>query len=316
MTKDLDKNSKIVIYGKTGQLGRLLAEQITQEKLIFSASEHDFSNINNIEQQLNQHQISAFINAAAYTNVNQAENNATIAFKANAEIPKAIAEYCRKNDIILVHYSTDYVFDGSKTEPYVETDICNPLNVYGKSKLAGEENVKNIMLQPDKNGNIGKFFIFRTSWVFDHLHNNFVTTMIKLAKTNNELKIVSDQIGAPSSAHDLAEATLKILNLVTDSTQHTKNNVSPWGLYHLAGQNFTSWYDFACQIFTNLRQMNIKICDPLNVIPILTKDYNSPAIRPLNSRLDCSLVKSKFGVVLPSWQESLTKVMDQIKHEN
>lgn len=284
--------NKIIIYGKNGQMAAALAQQLQDKAAIFSHQDHDFSKLENIKQALHNINATAIINATAYTDVNKAEIEKDAAFKANALIPAALAQYCREHNIILIHYSTDYVFGDTKTSPYQETDSTSPLNVYGHSKLAGEEKIQQIG---------GKYLIFRTSWVFDHCRKNFLTTMLKLGKEQENLRIINDQVGAPTYAPHLAAASLEILT----KTLQTPNIQS--GIYHLCNHGQTNWHEFATKIFAHATKhtpLAIK-----TITPIKTEDYPSPAIRPHNSKLDCNKAARIFGITMPSWQDGLTSAI-------
>ena len=296
-------SKKIVVYGKNGQLGTALAKVLGEDAVIFANSEHDFSLIQNIKNALEAVDIKAVINATAYTNVNKAEEEEELANKANCEIPKAMAGYCKERDVPFIHFSTDYVFPGEGDKPYKEDDKTSPLNAYGRSKLAGEEAVAEIG---------GKYLIFRTSWVYNATHPNFLNTMLKLGADREELSIVADQFGAPSYAPHLAMATKEII----DSPEFQRPSPQPSpegrggsgdfpsGIYHMCGAGETSWHGFASAIFdaarTNGATLKIK-----EVKPISSEEFPTPAKRPKNSRLDCSKLRKTFDVSMPSWEDGL-----------
>jgi dTDP-4-dehydrorhamnose reductase len=289
----------ILIYGKNGQVGSSLGK-IAKNAIIIGSSDADFSTLENIENALQDINPKAIINATAYTNVDLAESEADAAHNANVLIPKALATYCKNKYIPFIHYSTDYIFSGEKNSPYDENDPPAPLNIYGKTKLAGEQAIEQIG---------GKYLIFRTSWVYDHVHKNFLTTMLRLGREREELSIVSDQIGTPTYAPDLAESTLKILYNILNL------NDFPSGIYHLCNGGQTSWYDYANAIFAIARKKNIPL-KVKKVMPILAEEYPTPAKRPLNSRLDCSKAKSVLNVTTPDWRDSLEKCMEKIIESN
>jgi len=210
-----------------------------------------------------------------------------LAYAVNGEGPKNLAEVCKKYQVKFLHISTDFVFDGKKQTPYIETDMPNPLGVYGKSKWQGERNIQEIMED---------YFILRTSWLYSEYGNNFMKTMLKLSETRDEINVVSDQIGSLTYAGDLAEVLIKIV--LSSSTNY--------GLYHFSNSGAISWYDFAMEIFT---QFGKKI----EVKPITTKDYPTVAKRPKFSVLDTTKIENNFDCTLKDWQGSLNKVIQQLR---
>lgn len=279
----------IIIYGKTGQLASALAEILGLDAIIFASTEYDFSNIENVRKALGGIKAKVIINATAYTDVNKAESEEDAAYKANALIPEALAKYCLEKDMVFIHYSTDYVFAGDGDKPHTESAPTSPLNAYGRTKLAGEEKIKQIG---------GKYLIFRTSWVYDHSRKNFLTTMLKLGTERETLSIVSDQFGAPTYAPHLAAATLEILQKASDSS------IFPSGIYHLCNSGSTCWHGFAVEIFKEAKANNIPL-KVTEVKAISANEFPTPAKRPQNSRLDCSLAQKTFGVEMPLWQDGL-----------
>jgi len=300
-------SSSIVIYGQNGQLGAALASILKNRAVVFASSEYDFSNIENIRNALKGIDAEAVINAAAYTDVNKAQSEENQAYKANALIPEALAKYCFEKKITFVHYSTDYVFSGDGNLPNKENQATAPLNVYGVTKLAGEEIIKHIG---------GKYLIFRTSWVYDSSRKNFLTTMLKLGAQRETLRVVADQYGAPTYAPHLAAATLEILHKLPINSPFTKGEAGfPSGVYNLCGGGEVSWHGFAVAIFKQARNLGItlKIQD---VIPITSDEFVTPAKRPKNSRLDCKLAEKTFNVKLPDWQDGLNEALNLIVGEN
>lgn len=235
------------------------------------------------------------VNAVAYTAVDQAETEQELAFRVNAEAPAALAAAARDTGALLIHYSSDYVFDGSKAAPYTELDVPNPLSVYGKSKLAGDQAI-------ESSG--ADYLIFRTSWVYSSRGKNFVRTIVRLAAEREELRVVVDQIGAPTWARWIADATAQAL---AQSRQEKALGNFRSGVYNLVGGGDTSWCGLAAAIVEHMRR------DPKwsgvlkteRVVPIPAVDYPLPAKRPANSRLDCSALTQRFGVVLSDWQVCL-----------
>jgi dTDP-4-dehydrorhamnose reductase len=236
------------------------------------------------------------INAAAYTQVDKAETDRDMAFAVNAQGPRALAQACDAIAAPLIHVSTDYVFDGRRDGEYVETDAPNPLGVYGASKLAGEVAVQEAL---------GAHVILRTSWVFSEHGANFVKTMLRLAQTRPELRIVGDQRGKPTSAMHLAEAIWAVAGRIAEGAQ-------PWGLYHLTGEPTVTWADFAEAIFDDAPKW-------LGARPaihrITTAEYPTAAARPSNSALCTAKFRNTFGFALPPWRDGLRDTLSALRHE-
>ena len=274
--------NKILVTGANGQLGRCMqdiAKEYPHYDFHFkSSSELDITKREAINILFAQEKFEYCINCAAYTAVDKAESDKEMAYLAQA---------CKTNSTILVHISTDFVFDGSKTTPYKEEDVPNPINVYGASKLKGEQWVQSILEQ---------YFIIRTSWVYSEYGHNFVKTMLRLGTERNELGVVNDQWGSPTYAGDLAEAIMKIINL----------NATNYGLYHFSNEGSITWYDFAKAIFKN-RAMN------LNVNPISSEAYPTPAIRPRFSVLDKNKSTKLLGLIPNNWTNSLYENLKKTK---
>jgi dTDP-4-dehydrorhamnose reductase len=277
------KSPKILITGSNGQLGRCLAdvaEHYPDYDFHFKTSkELDITTKEQIRSLFAQEKFDYCINCAAYTAVDKAETDKENAFLVNAEAVKYLAEACKENATILIHISTDFVFDGTKGEPYAEGDIPNPINVYGASKLKGEQYVQQLL---------NKYFIIRTSWVYSKYGNNFVKTMLRLGVEREELSVVNDQIGSPTFAGDLAEAILKII-----SSQATN-----YGIYHYSNEGAISWCDFAKAIF-EIKGMKVK------VNPISTEAYPTQAKRPINSELFKHKIEKIFPENIKFWLDSL-----------
>lgn len=288
--------AKNIIIGKNGQLGSALMNLLGDKAICFSHTDYDFSNITQIEKALNNIKIIAIFNAAAYTNVDKAESEYEEALKANAKIPEALAKFCQKNDIPLIHYSTDYVYSGEGTQSNKETDAPCPVNKYGQSKLEGEKYI----LSSGCN-----HLIFRTSWVYDANGKNFLTTMLRLGSEREELAIVGDQVGSPTYAPDLAQQSILAFNNVVN------NKNFPSGIYNLCNDGETNWHEFAKMIFQLAKSFGIQLkIEDINEIK--TSEYITPAKRPLNSRLDCSKAKSVLNIHMPKWQMSLAKCMEKV----
>ena len=229
------------------------------------------------------------VNAAAYTAVDRAESERDAAFRANAQAPAALAAACAQRDVLLVHYSTDYVFDGTGTRPYREDDPVAPLGVYGESKLAGERAIL---------ASGARHMIFRTAWVYADRGSNFMLTMLRLARERDELRVVADQFGTPTPAALIADTTAAILDRPFTAS----------GLWHLTAGDGTSWHGFAEAIVERAHALG-RIERQPRILPIATADYPTPARRPAYSRLDCSRLERDWGISLPGWQTALAAVL-------
>jgi len=229
------------------------------------------------------------VNAAAYTAVDRAEDEVDAAFRANADAPRLIAEACQQRDTLLVHYSTDYVFDGHGTRPYREDDPVAPLGVYGASKFAGEQAIRT---------SGARHLIFRTAWVYAAHGSNFLRTMLRLAGERDELRVVADQVGSPTPAGLIADVTAQVL----------RQSPTQSGLWHLTAAGECSWHSFAEAIVKDARALGVLARRP-SVVPITTADYPTRAARPAYSVLDCSRLEEGFGIRLPRWQDALGDVL-------
>ena len=286
----------ILLLGSAGQLGATLRSVLAQFGKVIAADRAmvDFTNSSRLREFVRETQPSIIVNAAAYTAVDKAESEHDLAAAVNATAPAALAEAARDTDALLIHYSTDYVFDGSKPSAYVETDPVNPLNVYGSTKAQGEAAIQ-------KSG--CKFLIFRTSWVYSELGSNFLLTMLRLARHRDELRIVNDQRGAPTSTHSLARATAAIINQCCGGGWRDSG-----GIYHMTDSGSTSWFGFAKEI---LERASKGLGIPLpRLVPITSAEYPTPARRPLNSVLSCEKLKASFGISMPNWEDSLDEVLN------
>jgi dTDP-4-dehydrorhamnose reductase len=258
-------------------------------------AELDLSKIDTIRETLDRYSPDVVINPAAYTAVDKAEEEQGLASLINGEAPGVMAAWCNDKRIPFIHYSTDYVFDGSGDHPRDENMKTAPLNHYGASKLAGEQAVEQAG---------GNYLIFRTSWVYDAQGKNFVNTMLRLGGEREVLSIVADQIGAPSYAPHLADATLQALEKVQNL------DAFPSGVYHMCNAGETSWNQFALAIFEGAKRHG-RVLEITKVNAINTVDYPTPATRPLNSRLDYSRLKQVFDITMPSWQEGLEACLQE-----
>ncbi len=276
----------VLVTGASGQLGQSLqfiAPKHPKLQFIFvSTQDLDITNQELVNYFFKNNKIDFCINTAAYTAVDKAESEAELAKKINVLGPKYLAVACKKNKSKLIHISTDFVFDGSSEKPYSETDNPNPLGVYGQTKLEGEQEIIN---------NLEEYFIVRTSWVYSQFGNNFMKTMLRLAQERDSLNVVNDQIGSPTNAIDLAEAILTII----------KSKSTKYGIYNFSNEGKASWYDFAKEIF-NVND----ICIEVN--PIATEAFPTPAQRPKYSLLDKTKIKETFNIEINSWQEALRKI--------
>ena len=279
----------ILIFGKDGQLGKAFSALLGRSSISANAkitylgrAECDLSKEANLLAQLNAVKPNLIINASAYTAVDKAETEVDLAFAVNAKAPEIMARYAAENDATFLHYSTDYVFDGNKDGFYIENDARNPLGIYGKSKAAGEEAIEKAFA----NSATGQFAIFRTSWVYGD-GGNFIRTILRLAKEREELKVIHDQHGAPTSAEWLARVSL---DLVLDPQGALKQ--FPSGTYHAVPAGETTWHglaSFAIQVALNAG-IELK-AGPSAIKPILAVEYPLPAPRPMNSRMDCSKLR-------------------------
>lgn len=285
----------ILVTGGTGQLATALVALAGGRDLVaLGRPTLDFDQPDHIQDLLAVHRPSLIINAAAYTAVDKAEADEAAAFRANASGPAILARYCAAADVPLIHVSTDYVFDGTKGAPYVETDPANPIGVYGASKRAGEIAV--LAACP-------KALILRTSWVYAPYGRNFVLTMLGAAQRVPTLRVVADQIGCPTAAPDLASAILAITDQLGQGWLDEYA-----GVYHAAGTGATSWYGLASAAFTEATRHGRVAPE---VIPIATADWPTPVQRPADSRLDGAKLAHRFGVRLPAWQDALRRMIDQ-----
>ncbi|MCC6138327.1 MAG: dTDP-4-dehydrorhamnose reductase [Bdellovibrionaceae bacterium] len=256
----------VVVFGKNGQVAKSI-RTLKSDWTFLSSSESPFTDTDIVIKHLEHLKPKWVINTAAYTQVDKAESEKELCFKINTETPAAIAKWCKKNSATLVHFSTDYVFDGSGEKPWLETDTPAPLNYYGETKLKSEQEIV---------GSGCEYYIFRISWVYSNDGQNFPNTMKKLFRTKEELRIVNDQWGSPTSATDVAHT---VCNLVD-----TKKPKPKCGIYHLCFAPYTTWYKIACDLWEK-EQINFPDIITKKIIPITTEEYPTPARRPKNSRL-------------------------------
>jgi dTDP-4-dehydrorhamnose reductase len=304
---------RILLSGKNGQVGRELERNLssTAELRAPGHQEMDLTKPECVRQAIREFRPQIILNAAAHTAVDRAESEEPLARAINAGASALMAEEAKKIGAVLVHYSTDYVFDGSKSDPYVEDDPPNPISAYGRTKLASEQGIQAAG---------GRFVIFRTAWVYARSGKNFLLTILRLASEREELRIVSDQIGSPTWSREIAKATAKIIidEWRRASGKELFGNRS--GIYHMTAAGQTSWYDFASAIVENVRQSGHPAAwlraatgdRPLavkRISPIATKDYPTPARRPAYSVLSNARIQQTFGVNLPDWRIELATAL-------
>ncbi len=293
---------RILVTGKNGQLGKSIHKLVTNteqtDDFVFVGREElDLSNENNIARYFENNVFDTIINCAAYTAVDKAEEEEeeVLANKINHLAAAQLSQIAKNQQAKLIHISTDYVFDGESDKPYIETDETNPINVYGRTKLAGEKALQEIMPTDA--------VIIRASWVYSEFGNNFVKTMLRLGKQRDKLSVVGDQIGSPTYATDLAEAILAIAN-----NKDYQNKESPTKIYHYSNKGKISWYEFANEIF----ELTDIQC---SVSPITTEQYPTPAQRPKNTLMNKDKIAETFSVNIPDWKESLNTCMTLLKEQ-
>jgi dTDP-4-dehydrorhamnose reductase len=280
---------KIFITGKNGQVGRELVERAAElgiEAISFGSEELDIRDRKAVMAAIDEHQPTVVINAAAYTAVDKAETEIDLAYAVNRDGVENLALACKAQNIPLIHISTDYVFDGEKNSPYVESDTPNPIGVYGASKYAGEEVLR---------ATWEKHIIVRVSWVFGRYGNNFVKTMLRLGQERDALNVVGDQVGAPTAAADIANTALSIIS----------DDILPWGLYHLESNPKVSWYEFATEVFSNAKELGLIAGVPV-VTAITSDQFPTPVKRPAQSKLN-SITSPSVGSV--EWKVGLSNML-------
>ena len=290
---------KIVLLGKDGQVGSELRRSLLPLGQVIAVGRRELclENLSGLNQFLNEQRPHLIVNAAAYTAVDKAETDQTSAFILNEKVVSVLADYAKRSDALLVHYSTDYVFDGEKNTPYLETDNANPQNVYGASKWAGEQALHQSGC---------RFLNFRTSWVFSITGHNFIKTILKLAKEKDNLRVVADQYGAPTSAEMIADVTA--LAIAND----LKGRIEA-GTYHLTAAGKTSWYALACYAVEHALMSGASLkLQVENIYPISTDEYPLPAKRPQNSILDSSMLSNVLGLYRPDWSVYVDRMLDYV----
>ena len=285
---------RILLTGSTGQVGKALRQTLEPLGEILAPDRRtlDLGKPHEIRKFICESRPNLIVNAAAYTAVDRAETEPELAMAINGIAPRVLAEEACRLDAVLVHYSTDYVFDGTNSAAYTESDMPNPLNVYGKTKLTGEQAIQAVG---------GRHYILRTSWVYAREGANFLNTILRLAIEHPELRIVNDQVGAPTWAQCIADVTTQILTSRLNCTDQR------FGLYHLTSTGQVSWFGFAQAILAGAEHkpgINLP-----RLIPINTEEYPLPARRPRNSRLNTSRLTTAFGIKLSPWQDMLTECL-------
>jgi dTDP-4-dehydrorhamnose reductase len=293
---------KILLTGKDGQVGFALHKKLASLGEVIATNRNmlDLINPEVIRNFIDKTQPDIIINPAAYTRVDQAQNEPELAFQINAIAPQVLSEKASELNIPIIHFSTDYVFDGLKKEPYLETDQVNPQSVYGQTKWQGEEAVRIHK----------KHIILRTSWIFGSHGQNFLKTILKLIQEKTSLNVVSDQIGTPSSIEALADVTYKIVEAIFNDP-----NFKDFGTYHMTLDNETNWYRYACFITDEAKHLGLKtLMASKDIKPISSDAYPSLAKRPMNSRLDTTKIKKTFMLELPHWEAEVKRILKELIH--
>ncbi|MES2025427.1 MAG: dTDP-4-dehydrorhamnose reductase [Pseudomonadota bacterium] len=294
---------KILLFGKNGQVGWELQRSLAPlgELIALDADSKelcgDFTDLDGLAQTVRTVAPDVIVNAAAHTAVDKAENEPDLVRTINALAPAVLAKEAKRSDAWLVHYSTDYVFDGSGEKPWTETDMPAPLSVYGKTKLEGEEAIHATQC---------KYLIFRTSWVYAARGGNFARTMLRLAKEREQLSVVNDQIGAPTGADLIADVTAHAIRTASSQPQTS-------GIYHLVANGYTSWHDYAVFVIDFARHAGINIKVAADAIQsVATSAFQTPAPRPQNSRLATAKLTNTFGLHLPHWEDGIARMLTEI----
>ena len=292
---------KILLFGKSGQVGWELQRSLSPlgELIALDANSEtlcgDFTNLDGLVETVRKVAPDIIVNAAAHTAVDRAESEAELARTINAKAPGILAEEAKRQNAWLVHYSTDYVFDGSGDQPWTESDPTGPLNVYGATKLEGEQLIAQSAC---------RHFIFRTSWVYGARGGNFAKTMLRLARERESLKVIADQVGSPTGADLLADVTAHAIRVA-------RHNADISGLYHLVAGGEVSWHGYASFVLAYARRKAIAL-KVSAIEPVPTSEFPTPAMRPHNSRLNTEKLQAAFDLHLPHWQAGVERMLDEI----
>ena len=305
---------KVLLLGANGQLGHELAKQLPKvaQVLALDRSQCDLAS-DEFKDRLNLHvkefNPDVLINAAAYTAVDKAEQEQTLAHQINATAPSVMAQIANAHKIAFIHYSTDYVFDGEGDQPWSEDSPTNPQSVYGQTKCAGEELIRQ---------NAAEHIILRTSWVVGAHSNNFLKTMLRLASERDALRVVSDQVGSPTCVELLAQITMRLLKLSAQKdTKQKDTNPNIWGTYHVAPSGYTNWHAYATHVIQLASKLGMPLkCTPEDIVAIATSEYPLPAKRPLNSRLNTVKLQQLLTTPLPLWQTGVDDIIHSLVHRS
>ncbi len=295
---------RILILGPSGQVGHELAVNASKIAEVITAGRSDADIIMNpldsvsLEKLFDDSRPNIVINAIAYTAVDNAESDQEQAFLLNSDLPGALADLCEKNNCLLIHYSTDFVFDGTKRQPWSENDATHPLSVYGRSKLAGEKAIEI---------SNSAYIILRTSWVYGVRGSNFLLTMLRLGREREALSVVDDQIGSPTCSYDIAMATIDLCQYYIEQPDTVKSHK---GTYHLTSSGSCSWYEFAKSIFEKAKQK--KLLALIELTPISSAEYPTAATRPAYSVLNCDKLAKIFNISVPNWKDLLQQCIDRL----
>ncbi len=294
---------KILLLGANGQVGWELRRSLASLGQLMACDRNtiDLGNSGELQTIIRDYSPNIIVNAAAYTAVDKAESEPEIAQRINADAVKVLASEAKILNAWLIHYSTDYVYDGTKSSPYIETDPTNPQSVYGQTKLQGEEVIRESGCN---------HLIFRTCWVYAARGSNFAKTMLRLSKERDELRVVADQVGAPTSAELVADITALCIHRITGDKDFGKQVA---GTYHLSPAGETSWYEYARFVIAEAQNSDTRLRTSLdNIFPITSNEYPVPAKRPANSRLDTKKLVDTFNVYLPYWQTMVKRLVTEL----
>ncbi|MEP6491288.1 MAG: dTDP-4-dehydrorhamnose reductase [bacterium] len=300
----MENRPSILVVGGTGQIGHELVRELAGLGPVIAPPRHDLDLLDaaSTRDMLRRTMPTIVVNAAGFTAVDAAESERELAAAINADAPALLATECTRLGAALVHFSSDYIFDGAKRSPYVETDPRGPLNVYGETKLAGEHGVAAAG---------GMHLILRTSWIYGPRGRNFVSTMLRLAREREELSVVDDQVGAPTSAAAVAKAVTEILRSLVGAADFVDAFEAASGVYHMSAAGSTTWYDFARTILADDPASNEQVCRVIK--PVKSTKYVTAAQRPAYSVLDNSKLAEEFGVRLSPWTEQWCAVAEQLR---